>query len=79
MMRIALFLGTNMAVMLIASVVLRLLGIDQMVGGGMTASLIYCALFGMGENTFYRYGASRTYGFRLGKQQGWYDSDQRKP
>ena len=43
MMRIALFLATNMGVMLIASVVFRLLGIDQMVGGGMTASLIYCA------------------------------------
>ena len=47
MMRIALFLATNLGVMLIASVVFRLLGIDQMVGGGMTASLIYCAMFGM--------------------------------
>ena len=47
MMRIALFLATNLGVMLIASVVLRLLGVDQMVNGGMTASLIYCAVFGM--------------------------------
>ena len=47
MMRIALFLATNFGVMLIASVVFRILGIDQMVGGGMTASLIYCAMFGM--------------------------------
>ncbi|MEM7219354.1 MAG: protease HtpX [Pseudomonadota bacterium] len=47
MMRIALFLATNIAVMLVASVVFRLLGIDQMVGGGMTGSLIYCAIFGM--------------------------------
>ncbi len=47
MMRIALFLATNLGVMLVASVLFRLLGIDQMVGGGMTASLIYCAIFGM--------------------------------
>jgi len=47
MMRIALFLATNLGVMLVASVVFRLLGIDQLVGGGMTASLIYCAMFGM--------------------------------
>jgi len=47
MMRMAMFLGTNMAVMLIASIVMRVFGIDQMVGGGMYASLIYCACFGM--------------------------------
>lgn len=47
MLRIGMFLATNFAVMLVASVIFRLFGIDQMVGGGMTASLIYCALFGM--------------------------------
>lgn len=47
MLRIGMFLATNFAVMLVASIIFRLFGIDQMVGGGMTASLIYCALFGM--------------------------------
>ena len=47
MLRIGMFLATNLAVMMVASIVFRLFGIDQMVGGGMTASLIYCALFGM--------------------------------
>ena len=47
MMRVALFLATNLGVMLVASVVFRVFGIDQMVGGGMTSALIYAALFGM--------------------------------
>jgi len=47
MMRIGMFLGTNIGVLLIASVLFNLLGIDKMVGGGMTSSLIYCGLFGM--------------------------------
>ena len=47
MLRIGMFLATNLGVLMIASVVFRLLGIDQMVGGGLTASLIYCAIFGM--------------------------------
>lgn len=47
MLRIGMFLATNFAVMLVASIVFRIFGIDQMVGGGMTASLVYCALFGM--------------------------------
>ena len=46
MMRIALFMATNLGVMLVAGIVMRIFGIDQMVGGGMAASLIYCALFG---------------------------------
>lgn len=45
-MRIALFMATNLGVMLVAGIVMRIFGIDQMVGGGMAASLIYCALFG---------------------------------
>ena len=47
MLRIGMFLATNFAVMIVASVIFRVFGIDQMVGGGMTASLIYCAIFGM--------------------------------
>ena len=47
MMRMAIFMATNLGVMLVASIIMRVFGIDQMVGGGMTASLIYCACFGM--------------------------------
>ncbi len=47
MMRIGLFVATNLAVMLVASIIFRLLGIDKMLSGGMTASLIYAAMFGM--------------------------------
>jgi len=43
----AIFMATNLGVMLVASIIMRVFGIDQMVGGGMTASLIYCACFGM--------------------------------
>ena len=46
MMRMAMFMATNLGVMLVAGIVMRIFGIDQMVGGGMAASLIYCALFG---------------------------------
>ncbi len=52
MRRIALFLGTNIAVLLLLSVVCRLLGIDQMAAargyGGMTGLLAFAAIFGMG-------------------------------
>lgn len=52
MMRIALFLATNIAVLIIASITLRLLGVDgylQQSGTGLnlTALLIFCAVFGM--------------------------------
>ena len=46
MMRMAMFMATNLGVMLVAGIVMSIFGIDQMVGGGMAASLIYCALFG---------------------------------
>ena len=46
MMRIGLFLATNFGVMLVASIIFRLTGLDQ-VAGGTTGTLIYCALFGM--------------------------------
>ena len=52
MRRIALFIGTNLAVLLLLSIVCRLFGIDQMAAargyGGMTGLLAYAAVFGMG-------------------------------
>ena len=52
-MRILLFLGTNLAVLLVASVTFRLLGLDQYlyqqgVGMNLTGMLIFAAVFGMG-------------------------------
>lgn len=52
-MRILLFLGTNIAVLLVASVTFRLLGLDQFlyqqgVGMNLTGMLIFAAVFGMG-------------------------------
>jgi heat shock protein HtpX len=50
--RIVLFLATNIAVLLLLSIVCRLFGIDQWAAargyGGMTGLLIYAAVFGMG-------------------------------
>ena len=52
MRRIALFIATNLAVLLLLSIVCHLFGIDQMAAargyGGMTGLLIYAAVFGMG-------------------------------
>ena len=52
MRRIVLFLGTNLAVLLLLSIVLHLFGVDQMAAargyGGMTGLLLYAAVFGMG-------------------------------
>ncbi|TAL85765.1 MAG: protease HtpX [Rhodanobacter sp.] len=52
MRRIALFIGTNIAVLLLLSIVAHLFGIDQMVAsrgyGGMTGLLLFAAVFGMG-------------------------------
>lgn len=47
MMRIVLFLATNLGVMMVASIIFRLLGLDQSLGTNTTGMLIYCALFGM--------------------------------
>ncbi|MEM1435142.1 MAG: protease HtpX [Pseudomonadota bacterium] len=50
-MRILLFLATNFAVVMIASVTLRLLGLDRYAADGglnMTYLLVFCALLGMG-------------------------------
>ena len=46
MMRIFLFLATNIAVLLIASVTLSLLGVDRFTGQNHGDLLIFCAVFG---------------------------------
>ena len=52
MRRIVLFLGTNIAVLLLLSIVCRVLGVDQWAAqrgyGGMTGLLVFAAIFGMG-------------------------------
>ncbi|UTW48384.1 protease HtpX [Bacterioplanoides sp. SCSIO 12839] len=52
MMRILLFLGTNLAIMLVLGVVLSVLGVGNYMqaGGGinLTSLLIFCGVFGMG-------------------------------
>ena len=52
-MRILLFLGTNLAVVMVASLTLRLLGLDRMFSSNgidlnYTSMLVYCAVIGMG-------------------------------
>ncbi|MCW4151707.1 protease HtpX [Halomonas sp. 18H] len=50
MMRVLLFLGTNLAVILVASLTLRLLGVESYLsanGMNMTGLLIFCFIFGM--------------------------------
>ena len=46
MMRIVLFLATNLAVLLIASVTLKLLGVDRFTGQNYGSLLAFCAVFG---------------------------------
>lgn len=48
--RIVLFLLTNLAIMLVLSITMRVLGVDQMLArsGGMTGLLIMAAVFGFG-------------------------------
>jgi heat shock protein HtpX len=53
MMRIALFLATNMAILLLASITLSLLGFDSIMAANgidlnLSALLVFCAVFGMG-------------------------------
>ncbi|MCL4128048.1 UNVERIFIED_CONTAM: hypothetical protein GTU68_029913 [Idotea baltica] len=47
MKRIFLFMATNVAVLLIASVTLKLLGVDRYTGQNIGSLLIFCAVFGM--------------------------------
>ena len=46
MMRILLFLATNLAVLIIASITLKLLGVDRYTGQNYGSLLIFCAVFG---------------------------------
>ena len=46
MMRIFLFLATNIAVLIIASITLKLLGVDRFTGQNHGDLLIFCAVFG---------------------------------
>ena len=46
MMRIFLFLATNLAVLIIASITLKLLGVDRFTGQNHGDLLIFCAVFG---------------------------------
>ena len=53
MMRIMLFLATNMAILLVASITLSLLGFDSIMASNgidlnLSALLVFCAVFGMG-------------------------------
>jgi heat shock protein HtpX len=59
MKRIALFLATNIAILLVLSIVLQLLGVEQIldeqgVGLNYTSLLIFAAVFGMGVETVNR-------------------------
>lgn len=51
MLRIALFLGTNIAILLVASIVMRVFGLDDALrdstGFNVTANLIFAGVFGM--------------------------------
>jgi len=46
MMRIGLFLATNLAVLIIASITLKLLGVDRLTDTDLTSLLIFCAVIG---------------------------------
>lgn len=46
MMRIFLFLATNLAVLVVASITLKLLGVDRFTGQNYSDLLIFCAVFG---------------------------------
>ena len=46
MMRILLFLATNLAVLVIASITLKLLGVDRFTGQNYGSLLVFCAVFG---------------------------------
>lgn len=46
MMRIVIFLATNLAVLIIASITLKLLGVDRFTGANYGSLLAFCAVFG---------------------------------
>ncbi|MDR2215648.1 MAG: protease HtpX [Nevskiaceae bacterium] len=71
MKRILLFLGTNLAVVLVLSIVARLLGLDRLMAqqGGMGGLLIFSALFGFGGSlislAMSKFMAKRAMGVRV--------------
>ncbi len=51
MKRIVLFLATNLAIVFILSIVVRMLGLEPMLADGglnLPSQLVFCAIFGMG-------------------------------
>jgi len=48
MLRVLLFVGTNLAIMLVLSIVVSLLGLDRVTHTNLQGLLIMCAVFGMG-------------------------------
>ena len=48
MLRVLLFIGTNLAIMLVLSIVVSLLGLDRATGTHLQSLLVMCAVFGMG-------------------------------
>ena len=74
MLRILLFLGTNIAIMLVLSISMRLLGVDTMLeqqGGGLnlTSLIIFSGIFGMGGSfislAISKWMAKRSMGVKL--------------
>ncbi|AKX43785.1 protease HtpX [Thiopseudomonas alkaliphila] len=47
MLRVGLFLLTNLAVLFVASITLKLLGVDRYTGANYGSLLVFCAVFGM--------------------------------
>lgn len=77
MMRIALFLATNMAVLMLASITLSLLGFNSIMAANgidlnLTALLVFCGVFGMGGSLvsllLSKWMAKRSMGVELIKQ-----------
>ncbi|HZP68137.1 MAG TPA: protease HtpX [Rudaea sp.] len=48
MLRIVLFLGTNLAIMMMLSIVVSLFGLDRVAGMNLQSLLLLCAVFGVG-------------------------------
>lgn len=77
MLRIVLFLATNMAILLVASITLNLLGFNSIMDANgvdldLTALLIFCGIFGMGGSLvslmLSKWMAKRTMGVQLIEQ-----------
>ena len=83
MLRIFLFLATNMAILLVASVTLQVLGLEHYLSGNglnLTSLLVFCAVFGFGgafiSLWMSKWMAKRSTGTRIitepsGRQEKW--------